>query len=378
MNLHRLLLPALVFFLTLVLVWPSVASGQGSISEPPSGSGEARKLVIGTKLAKPFAFKNADGKWTGISIDLWNELNRDLGYEIAWQEAQNSNELIDLVARREIDVAIAAISMTPERAKQVDFSNSMYESGLGIAVRAESPGMLSTLAGFLSLKLLGVVGALLAGLLVVGVVIWLVERKTNPDFEESWGKGIWSGVWWSAVTMTTVGYGDKTPRTPVGRILGLFWMFSSIVAISGFTAAVASALTAENISSSVQGREDLARVRVGAKQGEGPVHVLKQMGITPIEFASLEEGLLALRDGRIDAFVHDTPVVQYELLNNPRLIDTVMMLPKPIRVEDYGIAVVRPEDDLKRNELRERINQALLARKTSGKHGEIVRSYLGE
>ena len=32
---------------------------------------EARELVIGTKVAPPFAMKAEDGTWRGISIDLW-------------------------------------------------------------------------------------------------------------------------------------------------------------------------------------------------------------------------------------------------------------------------------------------------------------------
>jgi ABC-type amino acid transport substrate-binding protein len=359
--------------LGLVLL-PSIAHAQQSGSEPRPGTGQ--KLVVGTKVAKPFAFKNADGQWTGISIDLWNEINAQLGYEIEWREAQNTNELIDQVSRREIDVAIAAITMTPDRAERVDFSNSMYESGLGIAVRAENPGVLSVLASFASLKLLAVIGGLLGGLLAVGTMIWFVERKKNPDFEDSPGKGIWSGFWWSAVTMTTVGYGDKTPRTPAGRVLALLWMFASIIAISGFTATVASALTAERIESSVNSAADLSRVKVGAKRSESPAQVLEQMGIVPVPFGSIEEGLLALRSGEIGAFVHDTPVVQYDLLNDPRFVESLLILPKPVRVEEYGIAVAPPEDRSKRNELRDQINQVLLARKTSGKYGEIVRRYL--
>ncbi len=52
-----------------------------------------------------------------------------------------------------------------------------------------------------------------------------------------------SALWFAAVTMTTVGYGDKTPQTPLGRFLAFLWMFFGILLVSAFTGAFASSLT---------------------------------------------------------------------------------------------------------------------------------------
>lgn len=55
------------------------------------------------------------------------------------------------------------------------------------------------------------------------------------DFES-----IYRTFWWSMVTMTTVGYGDKVPRTLPGRLVGAFAMVSGIILISLPVAVVAS------------------------------------------------------------------------------------------------------------------------------------------
>ena len=69
----------------------------------------------------------------------------------------------------------------------------------------------------------------------IGVILF--ERHVNTGFT-SLGKA----VWWSIVTMTTVGYGDLVPTTVGGRIVGAIIMFSGVGFVSMFTAAVSSFL----------------------------------------------------------------------------------------------------------------------------------------
>ena len=51
-----------------------------------------------------------------------------------------------------------------------------------------------------------------------------------------------AGIWFSAVTVTTVGYGDKAPISPIGRIVTLVWMFMGIAMCSVFTGFMSTAL----------------------------------------------------------------------------------------------------------------------------------------
>jgi ABC-type amino acid transport substrate-binding protein len=153
-------------------------------------------------------------------------------------------------------------------------------------------------------------------------------------------------------------------------------MYTSVIIISGFTAVIASSLTTSRLASRVDGEEDLYDVRVGAKTGESPLEILEQRGIRAVPFESIAEGLQALADGRLDAFVHDQPVLQFEILEKPEWTEVLSVLPKPIREEEYGIAV-RPVSGDRRNELREQINATLLEIKIAGRLHEIEERYLG-
>ena len=48
-----------------------LAAGAGPLHAQDSAGASARELVVGTRDAPPFAMKDAQGNWEGISIDLW-------------------------------------------------------------------------------------------------------------------------------------------------------------------------------------------------------------------------------------------------------------------------------------------------------------------
>ncbi len=93
-----------------------------------------RELVVGTKEAAPFAMKNADGTWTGISIDLWRRIADEKKIRYRLVETETVPQLIEGVAAGKFDVAVAALTVTAAREEILDFSAPFYTTGLGIAV----------------------------------------------------------------------------------------------------------------------------------------------------------------------------------------------------------------------------------------------------
>ncbi|MEM8836326.1 MAG: transporter substrate-binding domain-containing protein [Planctomycetota bacterium] len=273
----------------------------------------ASTLRIGTKVSEPFVVRNEDGTLGGLSVELLDAIAGLGGFEYQLIERELDDALDDVVSG-ELDAAIAAISVTPEREQRLDFSHAYYMSGLGIAVRADSGsgGLLRGLRGLMTPGFWLAVGSLSLVLLLVGIAAWLAERHRNPEeFGGGVLGGIGNGFWFSAVTMTTVGYGDKSPRTLPGRFLALIWMFASIIVISTFTGTIASSITAASLESRVSGPDDLPRARVGTLEGTASQTTLRARGVTPRAYETVEAGFEALARDEIDAFVHDAPILQY-------------------------------------------------------------------
>lgn len=192
------------------------------------------KLRVATREVPPFAMQNEEGQWTGISIDLLREVKAELesesGHEIEIDfQVLTLAEMLDAAENSEIDLAAAAITMNYERETRMDFTHSFHTSGLGIAVAAKQrqSGWSGIIDAILSKTFLRIVAGLVFAMFISAVGIYLFERKANREqFDKGWLRGISAGMWWAAVTLTTVGYGDKVPRTLGGRTIGLIWMFA--------------------------------------------------------------------------------------------------------------------------------------------------------
>jgi len=94
-------------------------------------------MIVGNSGSyPPFEFM-ADGKLTGFDVDLANELGRRMGVKIQWTILDFKGIIAGLVAKR-TDILITAMTRTPDRAKQVLFSEPYYNAGIGAAVLKNS------------------------------------------------------------------------------------------------------------------------------------------------------------------------------------------------------------------------------------------------
>ena len=86
-------------------------------------------------------------------------------------------------------------------------------------------------------------------LLVVisGFIGWIMETWINKEeFPRPFLIGWFEGFWWSFISMTTVGYGDKVPKSVAARLFSIVWIFVGITTFSLVTAMLSSEITEFN------------------------------------------------------------------------------------------------------------------------------------
>jgi polar amino acid transport system substrate-binding protein len=334
------------------------------------GPPEARELVIGTKVAPPFAMKAEDGTWRGISIDLWRRIANQTHLRYRFQETTLKG-LIDGVAEGSLDAAVAALTVTGSRHRVVDFTQPFYSAGLGIAVASDA-GITwwPIIRNVFSLGFFRAAAVLFAISLSVGVVLWLIEHRHNEHFGAH-RRGLGASVWWSAAAMTQAGgaAGEKVPMTLAGRLLAMVWMVTSVIVFASFTAALTSQLTLKHLRGTVNGEADLRYVRVAAIAGTETTEYLGRERIAYQVFADVEAGLSALQKGRIDALVYDRPLLLW--LVNKRFSGSLRVLDGTFDPQVYAIAL--PQG----SELRMPIDLALLDAIRSDWWRETLVAYLG-
>ena len=295
-------LSALLFLSLLPLNAPALET-----SEVPE------KLLLGATDFPPYSMKTQDGKWEGFSIELWKVAAKKLGIEFEIREYDWLRQIRDAIQKGELDLTTMT-HVTEPNETIMDLSHAYHLSGLGIAVTTEHTEYrwMAVMERLLSTDTLKVLVLLFAMSLIAGLIVWLFERRENREmFGGAMSNGLGQGIWWAMVTLTTVGYGDKAPKTVGGRMVAVVWMLMSIILIANYTAVITTSQTVSELSGRVNSPRDLPNVRVGALAEAETFEHLVTSGIPVLPFENLEEGLRAVVENRIDAFVDDEAELRY-------------------------------------------------------------------
>ena len=335
-------------FVLAVFLATSVVAQAPPRRDPPDTS---EPLRIGVFDAPPFAMKNAQGQWDGINVALWREVATSAGLTWEMREVAGLNQLILEIDRGNIDVGIAPVALTARNEQTVDFTHIYYTSGLGIGV-LEWSGVARwehLVATIFSIEVGQALLVVLILYLIVAALMWLVERKRNPDFGRGPVGGIADAVWWAGTTFTTVGYGDKVPRSPAGRAVAILWMLVSVVGVATFTAAITARLTAAHFGM-VRSAGDLTSSKVAAVEGTAADTYLRDRAASVRTFPTIEAALRSVARRDSDAVVHDIASLRHAT----RSIGAISILPEMLEPENYAFVTRHG------SRYREPINLALL------------------
>lgn len=100
-----------------------------------AGAAEPLRVAVDTAFV-PFEFKQGDN-YVGFDIDLWDAIAKDLKLEYKLQPMDFSG-ILPALQTKNVDVALAGITIKDERKKVVDFSDGYYDSGFILMVPTNS------------------------------------------------------------------------------------------------------------------------------------------------------------------------------------------------------------------------------------------------
>jgi len=316
----------------------------------------------------PFAFEQ-DGEATGFSIELTRLIADQIGQDVSFTFVDNFGQLLSGVENGEADGAVANISITSEREAVLDFSRSIYGSGLKVLVSGSSTGV-SVWSVIFSRDLLILIAFGFGILFVLGLLMWLAERKHQPYFADNGSKAMFPAFWWALNLVLNGGFEVNVPRSFFGRILGVFMVVSSLFVVSIFVANITAAMTVEAISGNISNLDDLQGRRVGTTRGSTASMFLDEQGIRHTTYATFDNLIGVFEADGLEAVVFDGPILAYYLANEADI--DAYLLDRIFRAEDYGIALAQG------SELREPINRALLRLTETGEYQALHAEWFGE
>ena len=353
--------------LLLLAVAAGVASAQTSGPARSGSASGAGALTVAVYEAPPFARRGPDGTWGGLGVELAGEAGQILGRPVRFVGVADARAAVAAAAAGQADAALAPVTVEGEA--EADFTASFYADRIGLA--ESRTGRLAEIAGnFFSPLFFKVAAGLAALLLLVGTAVWAIEKGENSDdFDENARGGIWDGFWWAGVTMTTIGYGDKSPKTVPGQVLGLLWMLVSMAVTAALTAALVSALGLGSGSGGAQIPEDLRGERVGVEAGATAATVLREANVDARPFPTALDGLRAVGADSLDVFAGSAAHLRAVLDGAPDL--SLSVRTTGAEVERWAFAVAPG------GALREAMGRAVLDRVHSPDWPSTVNRYVG-
>lgn len=90
------------------------------------------KLRVGVSLFTPWTLKNKQGELIGFEIDVAKQLAKDLGVQLELKEF-DWEDILPALLKKNIDIIVAGMVITPQRVLKVNFSQPYADSGIGLA-----------------------------------------------------------------------------------------------------------------------------------------------------------------------------------------------------------------------------------------------------
>lgn len=288
------------------------------------------KMNILTIERSPFSFHEGK-KLTGFSLDLLEAISKRTGLAYTLHEETSFSEMLNKIKNKKADCALANISITAEREKNMDFSHPIYESGIQLLVKKQDTSLFS----FQHIKTVFLI------ILVLLLLSWGIKRIKNNT--------------------TMLG---NIPSSAYLMIVWIIWWWWLVISFSSHLLPEIQA----------QGDRDplpyLRNKEIGTSKWTTMSKFLDKNNIKYHAYDDYNTALDALEKWEIQTLLGDAAVTKYYAHHEGK--EKVQLVWDVFEEDSLGIACKT------RFNLLKKINQALLQIKEDGSYEKLMLKYFGE
>lgn len=322
---------------------------------------------VGVYISPPFVMKNEAGFYTGMAIDIWEQIENELNIKTKYTEFDTWNGLMQAITDGEIDIAVSNISVTYGRAEMLKFSFPWYDSGLRIMVKTEGSRSVWN-----ELKRSGHIEAyagIVLIILLLTIILTVIQRKRDPEFPRRWIDGLAESLYRLILAIKT-GVVNNPSYNWIGKVLAVTWMLFGIGLVAYITSSITSSMTAVTLIHDIHSFADLPGKTVGVLSNSLAEKYLNDRDIRTVPYETIAELTQALTNDEVNAVVDDAPTLEYWCYNHPERKTKVV---GDIFHDDKFAFGANKEN----SSLMDRISVELIKMFDLGKVAEIRNKYFG-
>ncbi|KAK2665833.1 hypothetical protein Ddye_004407 [Dipteronia dyeriana] len=253
---------------------------------------------------------------TGFAIEVFKATVKHLRHFPPYEFVAVSgtyDSLVDKLRIQKIDAVVADMAIISNRSQYAEFSQPYTEPGLQLVVY-NKPRRPNRAWLFKQPFTSGMWAATGAMVLFNGFVVWLIERKHNPEFTRG-TKLDQLGTMVSLSFTTLFSLQAEKLHSNLSRMTMVVWLFVALVITQSYTASLTSLLTIQRLDPSIVDVETLKRsgAKVGCDGDSFVVKYLETIGFNPhniIKKYSEDDYPEALISGSIAAAFLEVPYVK--------------------------------------------------------------------
>jgi polar amino acid transport system substrate-binding protein len=270
-------------------------------------------LIVGFSTTSLDVVKRENPRWLKSYIDFWDLISQELKRPYVFTPMP-FEEILKALREGAIDITAVPVIVSASREELFDLSTPLGGGRLAVATRYRvwDHPWLSVIQIFFSWTTVKVILMLIASLVLIGIIAWLIERKENPEyFGQGAARGIGTGIFWAGSTLASGICLGISLKTPLGRILGLFWMVVCVVTFGAVIASLTYYLGSQQHLGWVVDSDKLKRMHIGGFRTSAQAQMIERMGIRYTPCDNTDECVTALTRGKIDGFLYDEGYLRY-------------------------------------------------------------------